>query len=153
MKKLIYLSLALAFISCTTQSVKKSVHQEAKSEKASPSIAHTMRHNQETIQNSKALTDEQKTELLNLQRETYGKVHKHIADMTKLKKVLFNSFSKGKYSEQKVNYIAKEINKINKKKMDLMFASLKKAKKILNGVEDDEINQAVFMLDRMELDN
>ena len=107
-----------------------------------------MKRNKETIQKSKHLSEEQKTQLLKLQDRTYAQVFKYTADITKLKKVLFNNFAKKEYNDKKINYIAKKIKKISKDKMDLMFSSLKEARKILKGVDDRNLNQAIFIMDR-----
>ena len=147
MKNLLMILLTLSFVSCTSSSVKKEVRSEMKEVGTSQNMAEAMEKSKNKIRNSKSLTEQQKTDLLNLHQETYVKVRKHMTDMMKLKKVLFKNFAKKEYNDKKINYIAKKIAKINKQKMDLMFASLKKAKKILKGVDDEGVNQAVFWME------
>lgn len=145
MKTILLLTLIFSFGSCTSRSVKKEVYSEMDQTQPSKSIKMAMKESEKTIRNSKKLTEDQKDKLIKLKKDTFAQVQKHIGDITKLKKILFKNFAQKEYNESKVDYIVKKISKINKQKMDLMFASLKKAKKILKSTNDAELSKAVFM--------
>lgn len=152
MKKLLILVFTLSLAACSSTQVKKEVDQELSEVSTSKTIRATMMRNQGIIQRSKYLTKEQKKKLLELQKTTFSRVQTYRTDIIKLKEVLFNNFVNKKYNSKKIDYIAKQIEKVERKRFELMFSSLKQTKTILkgtdlNGTMHDELNQAIFHID------
>jgi hypothetical protein len=136
--------LSFILIGCAS-SMQKQVQQEAAVQTDVHSNHDAVDSGRNAILNSTKLNQQQKDQFLQVMAHTEDEMTDIRAQEGKLKAALFQSLSQGEYNPFKISVYQSKLKKLENKKLDLMFASLKKVRHILG--KDPQFNQEEYLFD------
>ncbi|EQC50223.1 hypothetical protein M899_0357 [Bacteriovorax sp. BSW11_IV] len=148
MKKLFYLLLiATISVSCASQT-KKEIEAEKNSMPQIKTRAEMISKMNEVLEHAKGITPEQKEKFANIHADVLVKNQEIEQDIRKLKVILFEGIMADKYDNKKVFETRKQLEKLYKQRLDLMFDAYSKVSKVLGRNKtdffSDRINEHVF---------
>jgi hypothetical protein len=101
--------------------------------------------------NAPGLTEAQKIKLSQIMKDTYGEATKVKTEIGKAKLVLFETITSPDYRQKDVDVLKKKIVQLDKKRMDLMFASLDEVQKVIGRNPETAEYLRKIMRDHMNL--
>jgi Spy/CpxP family protein refolding chaperone len=140
MKKIFFTLLLSSLALGCASSAEKEVETQVSQEKPATAPGEVAGRGRDAIMNSKSLNEEQKKKIVDLMAKVQVENNTLKEETTKLKMTLFKSIAEGGYKAEQVNVMKSKLQKLENKKMDLMFSSLDQVKDIL-GVPDKNKQQ------------
>jgi Spy/CpxP family protein refolding chaperone len=123
-------------VGCAT-AANKEVDKKVAGEQSSSAPDAIIQSGHEAIMNSKNLTDEQKQKIVGIMARVRAENLALKEESTKLKIAFFQTLGEKDYKADQVAVIKRRLQKLQNKKMDLMFSSLEEVQGVL-GVKSEK---------------
>ncbi len=141
----------LANLSCATASHEKSeeskVDEKISQQHPSAEPGEMAIQGALTFSDMPGITEQQKLDLLKLNKETADEAHSLGMQIRQAKMTLFQTLSTPNYKKSEVAILKKKIVKLDKKRLDVMFHTLDKVEKIIgkSDVNKEKLYEHIFL--------
>lgn len=144
-KKLVTLiATTVLLVSCASKQ-EKALEKKMSETTTASSHEEVNQRARQNIVDSNQLTEDQKTQLVALQDRTREKMKEVTAESVKLHELLVNAFGNTKEDRKMVNTIQKRMVKNSKRRLDVIFNSMREANRILG--REKSIDRSQLMND------
>lgn len=125
------LSILLTLAACANPSIEKEVNDKISQESEIKTRADLTADTKSSIENAKGVTLEQKSQLLSLRESTNQQIESNWQESLKLKSILIQDLVANEYNEREVELLKGKLQKLETKRLSIMFSAVDRASKIL----------------------
>jgi hypothetical protein len=140
LKRVFYAVGFLGLIACASTQASKELDNRIANEKPLQTPGEIAIQGAKNFSETPGLSENQRLELLRINRETAEQAHAIQAQIGQTKSVLFEVLAKPQYKKSEVEYLKNKLSKLDKKRLNLMFQSLDKVEKVLGRSSVDKKN-------------
>lgn len=142
--KIVFLLLPILLLGCSSQSKMESMPMKPMhcEDNSSGAMAQAAMAGRMDIMTSSGLTEDQKSQFMQVMNDTHEKVRKIKQKEGEIKAGLFRSLAEGVYDKHLVKTSKAELQKLEKEKMNLMYSSLDRVKLILG--DNKKLDPEIF---------